>query len=88
MRRFYTSNSVVNFDPSRVMLACVFLASKVEDAVLDSRNLGSASTALGKEVSAAEIVAHEPLVLQALGFQLQQQHSWRPLKGFVEDLRK
>jgi hypothetical protein len=87
LRRFFVSNSVVNFDPCRVMLACVFLASKIEDAVLDSRNLSAASEALGKEVPAKDIVEHEPLVLQAMGFQLQQVHGYRPLKAFAEDLR-
>jgi len=35
--RFFLSNSVMMFDPKSIMVAAVFLASKVEDATVDVR---------------------------------------------------
>jgi len=37
VRRFFLSNSVMMYDPKAIMVAAVFLASKVEDATVDVR---------------------------------------------------
>jgi len=37
LRRFYLSNSVVHFDPLKIMVASIFLASKVEVSLEEER---------------------------------------------------
>jgi cyclin H len=88
LRRFYASNSVKHYDPATILVSCVFLASKIEDQTIDSRNLESATESLGKRVPVAEIISHEVAVLAAQNFQLHCSHPFRPLKAFVEDARK
>ncbi|GMI24356.1 hypothetical protein TrRE_jg5865, partial [Triparma retinervis] len=63
LRRFYLSNSVVHFDPLKMMVASVFLASKVEDLTISATSLSEGTKEKKKEVSVEDIVKHELLLL-------------------------
>eukprot|EP00520_Triparma_pacifica_P018690 CAMPEP_0118632762 /NCGR_PEP_ID=MMETSP0785-20121206/624_1 /TAXON_ID=91992 /ORGANISM="Bolidomonas pacifica, Strain CCMP 1866" /LENGTH=339 /DNA_ID=CAMNT_0006523567 /DNA_START=74 /DNA_END=1090 /DNA_ORIENTATION=- len=88
LKRFYLSNSVVHFNPLKIMVASVFLASKVEDLTISATSLSEGTKEKNKEVSVEDIVKHELLLLSGLGFQIHCHHSFRPLMGFVNDLQR
>ena len=88
LRRFYLSNSVLDYDPLKIMVASIFLASKAEDLVINSAALSAATKAKNKEVTAEDIASHELLLLSGLSFQLHVTHPHRGALGLVDDLRK
>ena len=88
LRRFYLSNSVIDYDPLKVMVASIFLASKAEDLMISSVALSNATKDMNKEVTVEDIVGHEVLLLSGLGFQLHLSHPNRGVTGLVDDLRK
>ncbi|GMH70564.1 hypothetical protein TrLO_g7614 [Triparma laevis f. longispina] len=88
LRRFYLSNSILSFDPLKILVAAIFLASKVEDRKISSRVLSEHVASLNKEVSVEEIISHELVLMEGVSFQLHQTHPFRGLIGFVDDLRQ
>ena len=70
LRRFYLSNSVVDYDPLKIMVASIFLAGKAEDLMISSVALSKATKEMNKEVAVEDIVGHEVLLLSGLGFQV------------------
>lgn len=88
LRRFFLSNSVVLFDPKKVMVACVLLASKTEDSNIDVNLLVEATEVLQSGVCNEDILSHELKVLMGLNFNLHCFHPFNPMVAFLEDLRQ
>jgi cyclin ccl1 len=84
-RRFYLSNSVAEFDPKPLMVASIFLASKVEDMLVDVLELEAATRVLDSFVSESDILLGEVRLLQGLNYQLYCFHSLKPLAALVQD---
>ena len=64
LRRFYLSNSILSFDPLKMLVAAIFLASKVEDRKISSKQLSEHVASLNKEVSVDDIISHELLLME------------------------
>lgn len=64
--------------------ACIYLACKTEEFHLDADRV---SEKFNRQSSADEIIENELLLLDGLNFHLQINHPFRPLQGFITDLK-
>ena len=81
-RRFFLSNSMLDFDPKVALMACIFLAGKVEYEYI---RLGELRDVFGDKYGRAIIDFEGPL-LQGLGFHLKLFHPYNPFFGLVNGL--
>jgi cyclin H len=87
LRRFFLSNSVLLYDPKVVMVAAAFLASKVEDATVDIRQLEDGTEAMNAPVPTSDIITTEVALLEGLHFDLRCFHPYKAVVALTEDLR-
>ncbi|XP_057307394.1 cyclin-H-like [Hydractinia symbiolongicarpus] len=86
-KRFYLNSSVMEYHPKDVVYLCVYLACKV-----DEYNV-SIDQFMGQVVSSPRpdlqmfIIDNELLLLQKLNFHLTVHSAYRPLEGFLIDLK-
>ncbi|XP_023690563.1 cyclin-H isoform X2 [Paramormyrops kingsleyae] len=88
-RRFYLHNSVMEYHPRIIMLTCAYLACKVDEFnVSSSQFVGNLpETAAGQEKALEQILEYELLLIQQLNFHLVVHNPYRPLEGFLIDLK-
>jgi cyclin H len=86
-RRFFTSNSVLLFDPKAILVAAAFLGSKVEDAMAPVHHLEEGIVALDAVVSTQEIMAAEVALISGVNFDLLCFHPYKAVVSLTEDLR-
>lgn len=86
-RRFFTSNSVLLFDPKAILVAAAFLGSKVEDAMAPVHHLEEGMVALDAVVSTQEIMAAEVALISGVNFDLLCYHPYKAVVSLTEDLR-
>ncbi|KAL7473388.1 hypothetical protein ACHAXS_013840 [Conticribra weissflogii] len=86
-RRFYLSNSVMMHDPKTMLVAAAFLASKVEDAMLDVRYLEMGTKEMNAHVPVNEILEAEVKLLKGVDFDLLMFHPYKMVLSYTEDLR-
>lgn len=85
-KRFYLNNSVMAYHPKHIMLTCVYLACKVEE--FNVTVMQYVANLPGKRGKAVDLVLNnELLLMEKLNYQLTVHHSWRPLEGFIIDLK-
>ncbi|KAG2733745.1 hypothetical protein G9P44_003270 [Scheffersomyces stipitis] len=82
-RKFYLSNSVMQYHPKNIMYTSVFLAAKSENYFI---SIDSFIKAL-KDTEAKDILDLEFIILQSLQFTLLVHHAFRPLYGFFLDFQ-
>lgn len=76
------------FDPKAIMVAAAFLASKVEDVMVnDVRYLEDGTQAMAAPVSQVDILPAELALLQACHFDLVCFHPFKAVVALTEDLR-
>lgn len=80
--RFFLSNSMLDFDPKVVLMACMFLAGKVE---YDYIRLSELKDVFGEKYG-RHIIEFEGRLLQGLGFCLKTFHPYNPFFGLVNGL--
>lgn len=78
MKRFYLFNSIMVYDPKKIMPTCLFLATKTE---IHWTPAGELAPAMGKNMTADDILAPEYLVAQALRFTFDIRHPYLGLNG-------
>lgn len=81
LKRFFLSNSMIDFDPKIVLQACLFLAAKVECEYLKLAELKEVFDE--KYGKASQVIDFEAKLLQGLGFCLKTYHPYNPLLGLV-----
>ncbi|XP_033624941.1 cyclin-H-like [Asterias rubens] len=85
-KRFYLRNTVMDYHPKFIMLTCVYLACKIEEFnVSITQFCGNLSA--DQERAAELILGHELLVMQQLDFHLTIHNLFRPLEGFLIDIK-
>lgn len=85
-KRFFLHNSVMNYHPKHIMLTAVYLACKTEEFNISVAQY--VANLPGKREKAADLVlSNELLVMGKLNYQLTVHHAWRPLEGFLIDLK-
>ncbi|MBN3320367.1 CCNH protein, partial [Atractosteus spatula] len=88
-RRFYLNNSVMEYHPRIIMLTCVYLACKVDEFnVSSSQFVGNLrENAAGQEKALEQILEYELLLIRQLNFHLVVHNPYRPLEGFLIDIK-
>ncbi|KAL3791495.1 hypothetical protein HJC23_011526 [Cyclotella cryptica] len=86
-KRFYLSNSVMMYDPKCMSVAAAFLASKVEDCMLDVRYLELATKEMNAPVGMDDILKAEVQLLKGCDFDLLMFHPYKTVLACTEDLR-
>ncbi|XP_071826034.1 cyclin-H-like [Apostichopus japonicus] len=85
-KRFYMNNTVMDHHPKHIMLICVYLACKIEEFNVSISQFCD-NLPRGNEEASENILNSELLVLQELNFQLTIHNPFRPLEGFLIDLK-
>jgi cyclin H len=81
-KRFYLSNSVMEFHPKFIVPTVIYVAGKVEEQYI---NVDTIAEQL--QVDHKHVIGHEMLLLEGVRFQLIMYHPFRALLGFVDDFR-
>jgi len=85
LRRFYSRHSALEHDPKDAMLSAVYVAAKAEESYVSADRLAAAAGA-GAAGGSAGLLRREPLMLQALEFDLLVYLPHRALEGFWADV--
>ncbi|KAG2301386.1 hypothetical protein Bca4012_059636 [Brassica carinata] len=88
MRRVYTRKSMVEFEPRLVALACMYLASKAEESIVQARNVIFCIRKLYPDeykYELKDLLGMEMKVLEALNYYLVVFHPYRSLSEFLQD---
>lgn len=85
LRRFFSRHSALEHDPKDAMLSAVYVAAKAEESYVSADRLAAAAGA-GAAGGSAGLLRREPLMLQALEFDLLVYLPHRALEGFWADV--
>ncbi len=83
-RRFYAHNSLRTHDPRIMVLACLLVASKVEESIIDMRELRK----IHPKMTEQEVLKAEYVLLKALGAQLHVHHPHNLLQTYVAVIKR
>ncbi|DAZ94552.1 TPA: hypothetical protein N0F65_002204 [Lagenidium giganteum] len=81
-KRFYLSNSVMEFHPKYIVPTAIYVAGKVEEQYISVDTVAEQL-----DVDHKHVIGHEMILLEGVRFQLIMYHPFRSLLGFVDDLR-
>ncbi|TRY66282.1 hypothetical protein DNTS_006428 [Danionella cerebrum] len=88
-RRFYLNNSLMEYHPRTIMLTCAYLSCKVDEFNVSSTQFvgNLQESPAGQERALEQILEYELLLIQQLNFHLVVHNPYRPLEGFLIDLK-
>uniref|UniRef100_A0AAV1SYX7 Cyclin-like domain-containing protein n=1 Tax=Peronospora matthiolae TaxID=2874970 RepID=A0AAV1SYX7_9STRA len=81
-KRFYLSNSVMEFHPKYLVPTVIYVAGKVEEQYISVDTVAE-----HLHVDHRVIISHEMILLEGVRFQLIMYHPFRALLGFLDDFR-
>lgn len=81
LKRYYSQNSIIDCDPQRLSLTCLYLACKIEECYISAGELGRLTG-----VPAEIMLRTELTLLQGLQFDLIVFSPYKALKGFWWDI--
>lgn len=85
-KRFYLNNSVMDFHPKDLVVTCVYLSCKVEEFNVTISQF--VANVKGDREKATEIILNlELLLMQQLNFDLSIYTPYRPVEGFLIDIK-
>ena len=85
-KRFYLYNSTMNYHPKEILATCVYLASKTEEFNISIQQF--VSNVKGDRNKAMEIIlSNELLLMKELNFNLTIHNPFRPVEGFLIDIK-
>ncbi|KAK9811055.1 hypothetical protein WJX73_009567 [Symbiochloris irregularis] len=82
LQRTYLHISILDRDPADLVMCCIYLACKVEEHYMSAETL--AKTINGLEE--ADLLTNEPILLDALHFDLITHPPYRSIEGFMLDI--
>ncbi|KAJ3329799.1 hypothetical protein HDU91_003755, partial [Kappamyces sp. JEL0680] len=82
--RFYLTASPLEKDPKKILVTCLFLATKIEHHVVP---LGEFLAKIPRSPSTAEIIDLELDVSREIKFEFMMHHPYWPLHGFFLDIQ-
>ncbi|XP_066511772.1 cyclin-H-like isoform X1 [Hoplias malabaricus] len=88
-RRFYLNNSLMEYHPRTIMLTCAYLSCKVDEFnVSCTQFVGNLQeNPAAQERALEQILEYELLLIQQLNFHLVIYNPYRPMEGFLIDLK-
>ncbi|XP_075224490.1 cyclin H isoform X2 [Lycorma delicatula] len=85
-KRFYLSNSVMDYHPKEILVTCVYLACKVEEFNVSISQF--VSNIKGDREKASDIILNnELLLMQHLNYNLTVHNPYRPVEGLLIDIK-
>ncbi|XP_066249135.1 cyclin-H [Euwallacea similis] len=85
-KRFYITNSVMNFHPKEIMVTCVYLSCKVEEFNVSIQQF--VANIKGDREKATDIILNnELLLMEQLNFHLAIHNPFRPVEGLLIDIK-
>ncbi|KAJ2786002.1 hypothetical protein H4R18_000217 [Coemansia javaensis] len=93
MKRFYLHNVVFDYPPKNIMLTCLYLATKVENAFVKIGDFLRPLQEVGEKhdtkalAKSEDILDFEFAVIQSLQFELAVHHPYRSAYGFFLDMQ-
>ncbi|CAL8083536.1 unnamed protein product [Orchesella dallaii] len=85
-KRFFLYNSVMDYHPKEILVTCVYLACKIEEFNVTIAQF--VANVRGDRVKAQEIILNnELLLMSAVKFHLTVHNPYRPVEGFLIDLK-
>ncbi|XP_072521315.1 cyclin-H [Salminus brasiliensis] len=88
-RRFYLNNSLMEYHPRTIMLICAYLSCKVDEFNVSSTQFvgNLQENPASQERALEQILEYELLLIQQLNFHLVVHNPYRPMEGFLIDLK-
>ena len=86
-KRFYLNTSVMEYHPRNVAYLCVYLACKVDEYNVSIDQFIGQVRPEHREAIHMFVIDHELLLLQKLNFHLTVHCPYRPLEGFLIDMK-
>uniref|UniRef100_A0A3B1JMJ5 Cyclin-H n=1 Tax=Astyanax mexicanus TaxID=7994 RepID=A0A3B1JMJ5_ASTMX len=88
-RRFYLNNSLMEYHPRTIMLTCAYLSCKVDEFNVSSTQFvgNLQENPASQERALEQILEYELLLIQQLNFHLVVHNPYRPMEGFIIDLK-
>jgi cyclin H len=83
MKRFYLYNTVMDYSPKHIMLTCLYMATKTENAFLSIDEFTKKFSNIKPNI----LTELEMIIAQSLQFHFTIRHPFRPLYGFYLDLQ-
>ena len=87
LKRFYLKTSVMDHPPREMFLVCLYMACKVEEHNISVDRFVEILPADRREKTKEFILAHELLLMQRLSFHLTVHNPYRPMEGFIIDIK-
>jgi len=87
LKRFYLKTSVMDHPPKEMFLVCLYMACKVEEHNVSVDRFVEILPADRREKTKDFILAHELLLMQRLNFHLTVHNPYRPMEGFIIDMK-
>lgn len=87
LKRFYLKVSVMDHPPKEMFLVCLYMACKVEEYNISVDTFLQILPVERREKAKDFIIGHELLLMQYLDFHLTVHNAYRPLEGFLIDLK-
>ena len=87
LKRFYLKTSVMDHPPKEMFLVFLYMACKVEEHNVSVDKFVEILPPDRREKTKDFILAHELLLMQCLNFHLTVHNPYRPMEGFIIDLK-
>lgn len=87
MKRFYLKTSVMDHPPREMYLVFLYMACKVEEYNISAERFVCILPADRREKALDFILSHELLLMQQLDFHMTIHNAYRPLEGFIIDIK-
>ena len=87
LKRFYLKTSVMDHPPKEMFLVCLYMACKVEEYNISVDRFVEILPHERREKTKDFILAHELLLMQRLNFHLTVHNPYRPMEGFIIDIK-
>jgi len=85
-KRFYLSNSIMDYHPKEILVTSAYLACKAEEFNVTMEQF--VANINGNKERATEIILnHELLLMEQLNFHITVHNPWRPVEGLIIDIK-
>ncbi|CAI8042952.1 Cyclin-H [Geodia barretti] len=86
-KRFYLNTSAMEYSPRQIFFCCVYLAFKIDEYVVSVDQFGNTITPDLRQDVVQYVLSHELLLLKRLKFHLTIHTPFRPMEGFLIDIK-
>lgn len=85
-RRFFSKNSVMEWNVTNILIACIFAASKTEEFHINIEDLTRIITNLSGNIKQDDILSSELVLMDGLNFDLRVLHPYRIMIAYIHNI--